>query len=176
MENIYKRDVRPGNWEDLQHDKRANSLLNLNENLNFLGLKKQITSDSNILDIGSGKGAFSEQSMEEGFKNTISLDINPRSNNKSLNEVKARIERLPFADETLDLVHSQMCFDDEVYKQNQKQMMAEIARVLKKGGIYFSSEYYLNSQIAEECGLKRMIPKGRYPGYIGVASIYSKAE
>ena len=51
-----------------------------------------------------------------------------------------RIEKLPFADESFDLIVSNAVFDTNSYhSQDQAEMVKEIARVLKQAGIYYAN-------------------------------------
>ena len=91
------------------------------------------------LDLGCGIGQFSKELMEYGY-NVTSADIS----NIALNKVKEfnpniiqldMREKLPFEDETFDLVFANLSihyFSD----LDTKKLMLEIKRILKNGGLF----------------------------------------
>src|SRR3990167_7697223 len=99
-----------------------------------------------VLELGSGNGFFLDYMISQGV-DAVGLVIRPRSEGSKSSQVIARIEQLPFADESFDVVYSQQIFDSKVYDQNQTMMFREIFRVLKHGGIYFGALEFLSFQI-----------------------------
>lgn len=92
---------------------------------------------SKVLEVGSGSGVF--LNYLKGKKvDAVGVDVRPRGK-KELPLVIARIEKLPFADESFDVIISNQLFDNAVYDQDQDIMMREIARILKSGGIYIGT-------------------------------------
>jgi ubiquinone/menaquinone biosynthesis C-methylase UbiE len=88
-----------------------------------------------VLEIGSGNGRMLENFKKDGA-DAIGVDMHPRGSGETL-QVKAKIENLPFADESFDLVVSTQAFDRGIYhEQDQDAMGKEIVRVLKAGGLY----------------------------------------
>lgn len=87
-----------------------------------------------VLEIGTGKGLLLQQLQEQGVC-AIGIDARPRHEG-NLPIARARVEQLPFADGAFDVVLSDGVFDEDVYRQDQKMMIGEIARVLKDEGIY----------------------------------------
>lgn len=69
----------------------------------------------------------------------IGVDVRPHGTKESP-QVIARIEQLPFPDNSFDVLISNQVFDPLVYHQDHALMMKEIVRVLKRGGIYIALE------------------------------------
>lgn len=93
-----------------------------------------------ILELGSGKALFIQYAKINGI-NAIGVDVEPRGDFKG-SQVIARIEQLPFPDESFDIIYSSFVFDSRVYEQDQNLMMKEAHRVLKKDGIYVTVEMH----------------------------------
>ncbi|MDP2655117.1 MAG: class I SAM-dependent methyltransferase [bacterium] len=101
------------------------------------GLGVAIPTDAKILEIGSGNNIFLQYLQKLGF-DAVGVDARPRGE-KTENVVGARIEQLPFPDETFGFVISNSVFDLGVYRQDQLAMVKEVARVLRHGGIYLAT-------------------------------------
>ena len=101
---------------------------------------------SKVLEIGSGNNIFLSYLQKQGV-DVVGTDVRPRGEIDGLPVTVARIERLPFPDETFDVVLSRFVFDTNVYNQNHRLMMEEISRVLKHGGIYASIGDYIEKSI-----------------------------
>lgn len=95
----------------------------------------QLPQNSNILDIGGGVGRFSKIINQEAQHNAYSLDIQNTGAEKSANPLIADASNLPFPDDTFNLVHSRGIFDQKLYKSNMQQLVSEVHRVLKTGGV-----------------------------------------
>lgn len=90
--------------------------------------------DSKILEIGSGQGILLNVLKEKGYA-VVGVDAFPRAE-ANPPQVAARIEQLPFPDNTFDVVLGVAVFDSHVYSQEQDLMIQEIKRVLKSGGVF----------------------------------------
>ena len=90
--------------------------------------------DTKFLEIGSGNVVFLDYLIQRGV-NATGVDVSPNWKQASP-QALARIEQLPFADESFNVIFSHGVFDEGVYNQNQDDMMREISRVLKHGGMY----------------------------------------
>ena len=121
-------------WEENIEDERmAETWLDAFEHrLGKLGIEIK---DSKVLEIGSGNSVFLNHLRKKGV-DVIGVDARPRGKTEGLPVVAARIEQLPFPDETFGVVLSNAVFDDSVYNQDYYLMMEEICRVLKHGGVY----------------------------------------
>jgi SAM-dependent methyltransferase len=123
-------------FEDSVGDAAEAYYINLRDSL--LGCGLDITKgNQKILEIGSGDAIFINHLKNKGL-DIVGIDARPRG--KSDSHVLARIEYLPFRDNTFSVVVSLgTVFDDTIYNQDQDLMMREIYRVLKQDGIYIAS-------------------------------------
>ena len=115
-------------------------------------LKNLIQSHWNILEVGSGNGVHTQKLIESNA-NIIASDIsqnslkvlkkNYKKTNTKLKTVKADIEKLPFSNESFDLVASagSLSYGDSFTVDN------EIKRVLKPGGIFICVDSLNNNPI-----------------------------
>lgn len=94
--------------------------------------------NTKFLEIGSGGGKFLDFSKQNGL-NIVGVDARPRGNDRN-SQIMARIEQLPFSDESFEAITSNGVFDVGVYDQYPEQMMKEVYRVLKTGGVYVAWE------------------------------------
>ena len=124
----------PSVFEDMD-ETAALSWISIKSHLERIGLFP--SPNPKILELGSGNGIALEEMKKEGL-DAVGVDLRPRSD-KDVVQVAARIEQLPFADESFDLIYSSSVFDDDLYKQDQRAMLEECARVLKKGGLFVGS-------------------------------------
>ncbi len=91
-----------------------------------------------MLDIGCGQGHYLRDAIEEGI-NAYGIDISTYALENALAEVKDRITfgsltEIPFADEEFDVMTA---FDviEHIHPKDTSNMIEEIRRVLKPGGI-----------------------------------------
>ncbi len=122
------------NWEDGTEENNAELFYRaFQRKLEELGVV--IPADAKILEIGSGNNVFLRYLQKMGL-DAVGVDANPRGE-KTKNVIEARIEQLPFPDETFGFIFANFVFDLSVYRQDQLAMVKEIARVLEHGGIFF---------------------------------------
>jgi 2-polyprenyl-6-hydroxyphenyl methylase/3-demethylubiquinone-9 3-methyltransferase len=126
-----------------------------------------------VLDLGSGGGYLAESFAEIGAQVT---GIDPAANSVSTATDHARGralpigylvgagERLPFADVSFDVV---TCCDVLEHLYELDWVLAETARVLRPGGLYFfdtinrtPQSWLLMVQVAQEFPLTRIMPRG----------------
>lgn len=97
-----------------------------------------------ILDLGAGTGALSKyilNSRNAGDKITaldISEDMITHINDQRIGTIVAPVENLPISASSYDAVVSRQCLH---YSQNIEKAIAEVARVLKKDGIFILSQF-----------------------------------
>lgn len=126
-----------------------------------------------VLDIGSGGGYLAESFAELGAT-VIGIDpagnsvreaaIHAKRTNLSIGYSVGAGERLPFPDGSFDVV---TCCDVLEHLYNLDAVLAETARVLKPGGLYFfdtinrtPQSWLVMVQIAQELPLTRIVPRG----------------
>ena len=136
------------NWEDSEDNPSSNLLRRFKKIIEEQGVA--LNQGIKILEVGSGDGRLVKLMEKEGM-DVVGVDARPRNKIKSGNEVAARIELLPFADNTFSVVVAHKVFDVSAYEQDSYQMFREIYRVLKKGGIFINS-------IADRGSPKEVVP------------------
>ncbi|PIR82516.1 hypothetical protein COU20_01810 [Candidatus Kaiserbacteria bacterium CG10_big_fil_rev_8_21_14_0_10_59_10] len=87
-----------------------------------------------VLDVGSGRGRLAQMLSKDGLQ-VVGLDARPRAQG-TLMQAAGRAERMPFRPGQFDVVITALLYDEEVYDQSIEEMVREIARVLKPGGLY----------------------------------------
>lgn len=138
---IYRTEMQnlvdnPADWEDIDNDPQL-----LTRRLGLIKVaaeKHKIKLDENtsMLEVGSGDGMMLEHLQDNGIP-VVGVDLRPRGEDQQLS-VAAKIEALPFMDNHFDIVNSMQAFDADAYDQDQEQMLHEIARVLKPGGLFLA--------------------------------------
>jgi SAM-dependent methyltransferase len=98
-----------------------------------------------VLEAGSGAGRFTEILLKHGalvwsFDYSSAVDANAANNlpNENLTLFQADIRRIPFNDETFDVV---ICLGVLQHTPSTKQSLAELARVLRPGGLLATDHY-----------------------------------
>ena len=117
-------------------------------------LMEQLSPDSLILDVGSGRGLFAKQLVDAGYR-VIGLDFEGNIVKKTNEDVKywGLDGKLKFVEgDALDIPFTDDSFDgvcdfglmENLYKEDWEQYASEVARVLKPGG------FYLNTSLSRE--------------------------
>ncbi|MFC1730565.1 class I SAM-dependent methyltransferase [candidate division KSB1 bacterium] len=112
-----------------------------------VGLDHVLQKDIRLLDAGCGPGYFLKH-MHDKFPNIdlYGVDISGRGTYMAsviapeAKILRADFQRLPFRDESFDIVHSSCIFDESIghgKKFEPFNMIWQVYRVLKEGGIYF---------------------------------------
>lgn len=123
------------NWENLTEDSsdaafRWRHIYSQIQKCN----KTEILENPIILDLGGGMGEFSKNLNAQGI-NCISLDIKDLETNPGAKQVRGSAYNLPFADGSISIVHGCGVFDSSFYHHDFPKLLAEIARILKPGGV-----------------------------------------
>jgi SAM-dependent methyltransferase len=127
--------------------------------VNFDRLRQLLTVNSRILDFGCGYGRVLGLLQEHGFTNLIGFDPAPamvaaarqRFPTMSIRELK-NSPHLPLPDASVDaaLLHSVLtCVPSD---NGQREIVQELGRVLRKGGLLYISDLWLQ---ADERNLQR---------------------
>jgi ubiquinone/menaquinone biosynthesis C-methylase UbiE len=96
--------------------------------------RKDILQSPVVLDVGGADGKFSKHLNTQGVR-CVSLDRNKWNADPEANPVVGDAYKMPFADESFDIVYDRGAFDDSLYKHDFSKLLLEIARVLKSKGI-----------------------------------------
>lgn len=107
-----------------------------------------------VLEIGSGNAVFLNYMKTQGV-NAVGVDVRHRGKNNE-SQIIARLEQLPFKDGSFEVICSEGTLDSSTYNQDQSLIIQEVARVLKKGGIYFGLENLNISDIKSIGGFSRL--------------------
>jgi SAM-dependent methyltransferase len=93
-----------------------------------------------VLDIGCGTGAVMNFLMQEGFENSVGVDMSDEAlffcEKKGLSVQKAFANNLPFPTDYFDLI---VALDVLEHIENDEEALKEISRVLKKDGLFIST-------------------------------------
>jgi len=103
-----------------------------------------------ILDHGCGYGRILRELQEAGYTNLHGTDASPKMIERACQEL-ANInlavtdgKQIPFTDETFDVVSLIAVLTSVIDDQAQQEMIAEIKRVLKPGGLLYINDFLLN--------------------------------
>ncbi|BAY94208.1 MULTISPECIES: class I SAM-dependent methyltransferase [unclassified Tolypothrix] len=105
-----------------------------------------ISSDSKSLDLCCGSGQAT-QFLVKLSQNVTGLDASPlslkraRQNVPSASYVEAFAENMPFADGEFDVVHTSVALH-EMEPQQLRQIISEVYRVLKPGGVFTLVDFH----------------------------------
>jgi SAM-dependent methyltransferase/septal ring factor EnvC (AmiA/AmiB activator) len=101
------------------------------EHLHRYALAAELLAGARVLDLASGSGHGSAMLRAAGADVTA-LDIDPTSARRAAPAVCASGDRLPFADESFEAV---VCFETIEHLDEPQALVAEIHRVLERGGV-----------------------------------------
>ena len=105
-----------------------------------------------VLDAGCGPGITTEELLDAGAS-VVGADVSPRMLAHASERVGADADllrldlatKLPFTDDTFDLVHASLVF---TYVRDWDALFAEVARVLRPGGrVVFSTQHPMDDAI-----------------------------
>ncbi|MEH1830957.1 MAG: class I SAM-dependent methyltransferase [Nostoc sp.] len=105
-----------------------------------------IHSDTQVLDLCCGSGQTT-QFLVKFSQNVTGLDASPKSlqrarqNVPSASYVEAFAEKMPFADNLFDVVHTSVALH-EMQPQQLRKIINEVYRVLKPGGIFTLVDFH----------------------------------
>lgn len=118
-----------------------------------------------VLDLGCGMGSsFIEFLLQHGLQpdNLYSLDADEHNFAQDAyprkNKIIGTVEKLPFPDQFFDIVHSNELTMDNL-DLDYAQVLQEVARVLKKDGVYLAFEHFEESleaaQVLQQAELEK---------------------
>ena len=109
-------------------------------------LKENNLNGKKILDLGCGDGSITNHIWECGAK-TVGVDNNKKLINSAKRNYKGKFKvldvskKIPFKDESFDIIYSSMTFL-HLDKKGLKNIYSEIGRVLKKNGKFIMSNVH----------------------------------
>lgn len=130
---------------------------------------KYVTPSSLILDIGCGYGRTLNELYLRGYSNLIGMDFSEGMIERGRSlfpELDLRVKNSPAIDmesESADTVILFAVLTCIIHDEEQKELIHEIKRILKPGGILYINDFLLND---DERNLKRyQAARGKYPSY-----------
>ncbi|MEH2168610.1 MAG: class I SAM-dependent methyltransferase [Nostoc sp.] len=105
-----------------------------------------IHSDSQVLDLCCGSGQTTEFLVKTS-QNVTGLDASPKSlqrarlNVPEASYIEAFAEKMPFADNLFDVVHTSVALH-EMQPQQLRKIINEVYRVLKPGGVFTLVDFH----------------------------------
>ncbi len=113
--------------------------------------KKHIPVKARILDVGCGYGRTLHELSSSGYTLLTGVDISEkmiargRRQHPQLNLKKYEGTRLPFADDSFDVVLLLAVLTCIIEDAVQERLLDEVRRVLKKDGVIYINDFLLNS-------------------------------
>ncbi len=132
-------------WDKVAEDK------NFSHPLDETRLRSLIPRDATILDYGCGYGRTCDELVRLGYQDVLGIDISERMIQRGqrlfphLNLEVLRKERLPCEDNTFDAVLLFAVLTCIPTNSGQKELVGDIHRVLRPGGILYVSDYPLQT-------------------------------
>lgn len=113
--------------------------------------KKYVYPEMAILDVGCGYGRILNELYNNGFNNLTGLDYSQGMINRGLklyphlNLVKSSGDNIPLSDGSVNSVLLIGVLTSNIENETQENLILEISRVLKNGGILYISDFLINS-------------------------------
>ncbi|NYB51185.1 MAG: class I SAM-dependent methyltransferase [Methanobacteriaceae archaeon] len=118
---------------------------------NMLDFQKNVPKSSKILDVGCGYGRTLNELYNQGYENLTGVDFSSKMIERGLrmhpylNLLKNDGDVLPFRESAFDSVILIGVLTSNVLTTKQEELISEISRVLKEGGILYLSDFLLNN-------------------------------
>lgn len=136
-------------WNSVANEKRFTSLLPINF------VKKNISVDCKILDIGCGYGRTLESLFRSGYRNLIGIDFSKIMLKKAItlngeidfDLVVADSISLPIADNSFECILLFALLTCIVLDHQQQKTLAEVHRILKPGGWLIINDFIINTDM-----------------------------
>lgn len=112
---------------------------------------REVGADAAVLDYGCGRGRLCDELVQRGFANVVGVDYSPemieaaKREHPTLNVSVVDGSVLPFADESFDAVLLFAVLTCIPSDAAQCELVAQISRVLKCGGLLLISDYPLQT-------------------------------
>ena len=138
--------------------------------------EKFVSKEMNILDVGCGYGRTLDELHNRGFENLNGIDYSQGMINRGLRErpylnlIKTDGDRIPFPDNEFDAVLLVAVLTSNTKDEEQENIISEISRVLKNGGILYLTDFLINQD-------KRNIERyQKYEDKYGIYGIFELSE
>ncbi len=111
---------------------------------------KYVDKNMKILDVGCGYGRTLKELYDNGYRNLIGIDFSSKMierANSSYPEISFKISegnKLYFEDNSIDCVILLAVLTCITNEDDQYQLISEIHRILKKGGILYINDFLIN--------------------------------
>ena len=131
-------------WDKVAEEKEFPTPFQIKE------FKKYVSQERSILDVGCGYGRTLSELNDRGFKNLTGVDFSQAMINQGLklhpqlNLLKNNGDKLPFPDDKFDAVLLIAVLTCTANPEEQENLISEISRVLKSGGILYINDYLIN--------------------------------
>lgn len=112
--------------------------------------EKYVSKEMNILDVGCGYGRTLNELHNHGFKNLTGIDYSQGMIERGLrlypylNLIKNDGDEIPFSDNEFDAVLLIAVLTSNIKNEEQENLISEISRVLKDGGILYITDFLIN--------------------------------
>ena len=150
-------------WNRVASSKTFTHPLDLNR---FSQLVKK---EGRILDFGCGYGRLCDELWQEGFQNLLGVDSSPQMIERARSlfpdipfQVVASLS-LPFEDSSFDAVTLFAVLTCVISNEAQEQLIRELSRILRPGGILYVSDYPL--QVDERNKIRYERDRGVFGDY-----------
>ncbi len=116
----------------------------------FAEFKKYVLEDMSILDVGCGYGRTLAQLKSKGFHYLKGIDYSQGMIDRGmrlypdLDLIKTDGEKIPYGDAEFDVVILLAVLTSIYHDDDQRKLISEIQRVLKRKGILYINDYLLN--------------------------------
>jgi ubiquinone/menaquinone biosynthesis C-methylase UbiE len=138
-----------------------------NHELDWSYLQKNIKAESKVLDYGCGYGRIVHQFLDKGYNKVTGVDSSEEmikrglKAKRNLNIKHIQGNKIPFADNSFDLVLLIAVLTCIPFDEDQAALMLEINRVLKPKGLLYVSDLLINSDIRNKARYEKNT-NGRY--------------
>ncbi|MGB9979951.1 class I SAM-dependent methyltransferase [Methanobacterium sp.] len=112
--------------------------------------EKYVSKEMGILDVGCGYGRTLDELHNRGFENLTGIDYSQGMINRGLKEhpylnlIKNDGDKIPFSDNEFDAVLLIAVLTSNTKNGEQENIISEILRVLKDGGILYLTDFLIN--------------------------------
>ena len=112
--------------------------------------EKYVSKEMKTLDVGCGYGRTLNELYDHGFKDLTGIDYSQAminrglKSNHNLNLIKTDGKSIPFQDNEFDAVIIISVLTSNITDGEQENLISEILRVLKEGGILYFADFLIN--------------------------------